>query len=78
MCGIIFLSLLCFQYSSPCDTTNLEVFLLSQVVAVVGPGPCCLGFTALLLVSEVLLLLDLLLEMLLVSGVGALLLLLLL
>lgn len=56
--------------------TRLEVLLLGQVAAVVGPGSCCLGFTAFLLVPKVLLLLlDLLLKMLLVSGVGALLLL---
>lgn len=54
--------------------TRLEVFLLGHVAAVVGPGSRCLGFTALLLVSKVLLL-DLLLQMLLVSGVRALLLL---
>lgn len=54
--------------------TRLEVVLLGQVAAVVASGSCCLGFTALLLVSKVLLL-DLLLQMLLVSGVGALLLL---
>lgn len=51
--------------------TRLEVILLGQVAAVVSPGSCCLGLTALLLVSKVLLLLllllDLLLQMLLVS-----------
>lgn len=66
-----------FQF---CLITNLKVLLLGQVAAVMGPGSCCLGFTALLLVSKVLLLLllllDLLLQMLLVSGVRALLLLL--
>lgn len=54
--------------------TRLEVVLLGQVTAVVASGSRCLGFTALLLVSKVLLL-DLLLQVLLVSGVGALLLL---
>lgn len=53
--------------------TGLKVLLRAQVAAVVRSGSCCLGFTALLLVSKVLLL-DLLLQMLLVSGVRALLL----
>jgi len=44
------------------------------VAAVVGPGSCALSFTALVLMSKVLLLLDLLLQVLLVSRVGALLL----
>lgn len=40
--------------------TSLEVVLLDQVTAVVGPGSRSLGLTALVLVSKVLLLLLLL------------------
>lgn len=46
--------------------TNLEVVLLGQVITVMAPGTGCLCFTTLFLVPKVLLL-DLLLQMLLVS-----------
>ena len=63
----------------PSTNLNLEVVLLGQVAAVVGSGSRSLGLAAFLLMSRpkmLLLLLDLLLKMLLVSGVGVLLLLL--